>query len=160
MVGHMSYDTVTKVVDSFEAVRRIENYDEKAGVLIFKKFFSLEPRAIKVFSFGRNIDSYSEDLLGNRQVIEHGKHYVKMVSRAIDLLGPDIELLTEILLELGKQHERFGVQPEFYPPMGQALLSALSELLGDKFSEPVRAAWVECYQVLAEDMIRATKAKA
>lgn len=123
------------------------------------RFFALEPRAIKVFSFGRNIASYSEDLLQNRQVIEHGKHYVKMIDRAIDLLGPDIELLTEILIELGRQHERFGVLPEFYPPMGQALLSAFSELLGDKFSEPVRAAWVECYEVMAEDMIRSTESK-
>ena len=113
-----------------------------------------------MFSFGRSIDSYSEDLLRNRQVIEHGKHYVKMVDRAIDLLGPDIELLTEIFLELGKQHERFGVLPEFYPPMGQALLFALSELLGDRFTEPVRDAWVKCYEALADDMIRATQPKA
>ena len=119
------------------------------------RFFSLEPRAIKVFSFGRDVDSYSEDLLQNRRVIEHGKHYVKMVDRAIDLLGPDIELLTEILLELGKQHERLGVEASYYPPMQEALLQTLSELLGDRFSEAVRAAWVKVYKELADDMIRA-----
>lgn len=36
---HLSYHTgtVTKVVTCWEAFRRIEHYDEKAGVLIFKK---------------------------------------------------------------------------------------------------------------------------
>lgn len=36
MVADMSYATVSNVVDSWELMRRIENYQEKAGVELFR----------------------------------------------------------------------------------------------------------------------------
>ena len=79
-----------------------------------------------------------------------------MVDRAINLLGPDTELLTDILLELGTKHERFGVKSSYYPTMGVALIQALQELLGpDKFTTNVKNSWLEVYQALSYDMIRA-----
>jgi nitric oxide dioxygenase len=83
-----------------------------------------------------------------------------MVDRAIALLGPDIELLTDILMELGRQHLKFGVEASFYPPMGQALIHTMEEMLGDKFVSSAKDAWLECYTALAYDMIRAKHSKA
>lgn len=85
---------------------------------------------------------------------------MSMVDRAVGLLGPDIELLTEILLELGVKHERFGVKASYYVPMGQALIQMLEELLGkDKyFTDDVKDSWLEVYQALSYDMIRAKQA--
>jgi nitric oxide dioxygenase len=83
-----------------------------------------------------------------------------MVDRAIGLLGPDIELLTEILIELGEQHSKFGVEACFYPPMGQALIQTMEKQLGKKFTPEIKDAWLECYQALAYDMMRAKNAKA
>jgi methyl-accepting chemotaxis protein len=80
---------------------------------------------------------------------------MKMVDRAIGLLGPDIELLTEILLQLGEKHHHFGVKPSYYPPMGQALINTMADMLGDKFTREIKDAWLETYQALAYDMIRA-----
>lgn len=82
---------------------------------------------------------------------------MKMVDRAINLLGPDIELLTDIMLELGEQHYKFGVQASFYPPMGQALLKVLQKFLGENFTDDMKNAWLETYQALAYDMIRSKK---
>jgi hypothetical protein len=36
MVADMSYTTVSNVVDSWELLRRIDNYQEKGGVMLFK----------------------------------------------------------------------------------------------------------------------------
>jgi hypothetical protein len=36
MVSDMSYETVINVVKSWEALRRIDNYKETAGVKLFK----------------------------------------------------------------------------------------------------------------------------
>jgi hemoglobin-like flavoprotein len=80
---------------------------------------------------------------------------MKMVDRAIGLLGPDIELLTDILIELGEKHNKFGVKPSYYPPMGQALIKTMEDMLGDKFTQEIKDAWLETYQALAYDMIRA-----
>jgi hemoglobin-like flavoprotein len=80
---------------------------------------------------------------------------MKMVDRAINLIGPDIDLLTEILLELGEKHDKFGVKPSYYPPMGQALIITMADMLGDKFTPDIKDACIETYQALAYVMIRA-----
>lgn len=98
-----------------------------------------------------------DKLFHNSRFIAHSKHYVKMVDRAVGLLGPDIELLTEILMELGLQHHKFGVESSFYPPMGQALIATMEELLGDKFKAETKEAWSECYQAMGYDMMRGGK---
>jgi hemoglobin-like flavoprotein len=78
-----------------------------------------------------------------------------MIERAIGLLGPDIDLLTDILLGLGKKHAAFGVRVSHYPHMGRALLDTIQELTGDKFTEDVKHSWLEVYQALSYDMVRA-----
>jgi hypothetical protein len=123
-----------------------------SSVLIFS-FFELEPRAASVFSFGKDIE-LNDDFFKSPRLVKHAKHYMDMVDRAIGLLGPDIELLTEILMELGRQHTKFGVESSFYPPMGHALIHTMEEVLGDKFSSSTKNAWLECYQALAYDMIQ------
>ena len=80
-----------------------------------------------------------------------------MIDKALGMLGPDIELLTDVLLELGEKHVGFGVKPEYFPSMGRSLLAALKSSLGDAFTEEVKSAWVEVYGALSYDMIRGQK---
>jgi hypothetical protein len=37
MVADMSYGTVSHVLDSWELIRRIPNYEERTGTLLFKR---------------------------------------------------------------------------------------------------------------------------
>jgi hypothetical protein len=37
MVSDMSYSTVSDVIDSWEEIRRLPNYEEKTGVALFQK---------------------------------------------------------------------------------------------------------------------------
>lgn len=69
--------------------------------------------------------------------------------------GPDIELLTEILLKLGQKHVRYGVQPEMFPLMGDALVETLSECLGEEFTKETKDAWKETYVEISSDMLKA-----
>jgi hemoglobin-like flavoprotein len=71
------------------------------------------------------------------------------------MLGPDIELLTEIMHELGLKHVRYGVKPEMFPIMGDALVHTLETTLKGNFTEPVKEAWLQVYAALSQDMIRA-----
>jgi len=79
----------------------------------------------------------------------------QMLDTALNMLGPDIELLTEIMTELGVKHVRYGVKPEMFSIMGDALVETLETHLGKDFTEPVREAWLETYKALSQDMIRA-----
>ena len=117
----------------------------------------MEPEAADVFSFGHG-DDLDDEFYKSPRLIRHAVHYMTMVDRAIALLGPDIELLTEILLELGANHQKFGVKSSFYPPMGQSLIMTLEKMLKDQFTPEIKDSWLECYQALAYDMIRAKNA--
>jgi hemoglobin-like flavoprotein len=85
----------------------------------------------------------------------HAAYLIQMIDTALNMLGPDIELLTEIMTELGIKHVRYGVTPEMFPIMGDALIHTLESTLKDDFTEPVKAAWVEVYSALSQDMVRA-----
>ena len=69
---------------------------------------------------------------------------MQMIDKALGMLGPDIELLTEILLDLGKKHVTYGVKPEYFPSMGRALVFTVETMLGEEhFTRQVKDAWVE-----------------
>ena len=55
--------------------------------------FEIEPDSMVLFGIPReNAD------LKDSNFVQHAKHYVRMVSQALELLGPDVELLTDILV--------------------------------------------------------------
>ena len=86
----------------------------------------------------------------------HAAYLLQMLDTALSMLGPDIELLSDILApDLGHKHLRYGVTPEMFHLMGDALLYILKETLGDGFTESIKASWVETYVALSQDMIRA-----
>ena len=60
-------------------------------------------------------------------------------------------------MELGEKHARYGVRPEYFPSMGRALVDTIESLLKDKFTREVKDAWIEVYNGLSYDMIRAQK---
>jgi hemoglobin-like flavoprotein len=76
-----------------------------------------------------------------------------MFDSAINLLGPDIDLLTDIMFDLGKKHVRYGVHAEMYPIMGICLIDTLREILGDTFTKSQIESWKETYRALTLDMI-------
>ena len=88
-------------------------------------------------------------------VLIHAKRMIDMIDAALDMLGPDAELLTEILRELGSRHARYGVKPQFFPFMGEALIEALEDTLGkETWTDEVEAAWTTVYDELSHDMMR------
>jgi hypothetical protein len=78
--------------------------------------FDLEPEAKAIFGFGKSgKEEISKELIDSRRFTTHAKYFIQMIDKALGMLGPDIELLTEILLDLGKKHVNYGVKPEFFP---------------------------------------------
>lgn len=82
---------------------------------------------------------------------------IQMLDTALHMLGPDIELLTEIMLELGTKHVRYGVLPEMFPIMGDCLIWTLETTLPDGLTDVEKQSWINTYKSLSHDMIRAFK---
>ena len=56
-----------------------------------------------------------------------------------------------------KKHVNVKVQPEYYPIVGQVLLTAMQDVLGDVANEQVLNAWEEAYSFLAVVFIQQEK---
>lgn len=90
----------------------------------------------------------------------HAAYLIQMLDTALNMLGPDTDLLNDILAELGQKHVRYGVRPEMFPVMGVCLIDTLEEVLKDTVMTPsVKEAWSVTYKSLSDEMIKAQKSK-
>eukprot|EP00522_Entomoneis_paludosa_P009093 CAMPEP_0172458066 /NCGR_PEP_ID=MMETSP1065-20121228/25655_1 /TAXON_ID=265537 /ORGANISM="Amphiprora paludosa, Strain CCMP125" /LENGTH=81 /DNA_ID=CAMNT_0013212135 /DNA_START=1 /DNA_END=246 /DNA_ORIENTATION=+ len=80
-----------------------------------------------------------------------------MLDTAFAMLGPDSELLTEIMIDLGHKHKVYGVGVEMFPLMREALLHTMKETLGSKFGTKEAQALEEVYNELSSDMASVQK---
>ena len=87
-------------------------------------------------------------------VLIHAKQLIAMFDTVIPLLGPDEEILTEILSQLGRRHKNYGVKAEYFEIMGHAIQSALKETLKEEWTAQVDDAWTEIYNELSSEIVR------
>jgi hemoglobin-like flavoprotein len=86
------------------------------------------------------------------------KILLKSFDRALDMIGPADEVVSDILKEVGISHGKMGVKPQYFSALGVALLDMLENNLSRAdFDDDVKAAWVEVYTALSNDMIQAMK---
>jgi len=83
---------------------------------------------------------------------EQGDKLMQMLRFAVQELDNPEQFATTFR-DLGKRHVRYGVRKGHYALVGAALLSAIAELLGDRFTPPVRDAWTTFYDAMAETML-------
>eukprot|EP00536_Pseudo-nitzschia_multiseries_P006943 jgi/Psemu1/16489/gm1.16489_g len=110
MVAELNYDTASTVIDTWEALKRKQNYEATVGTLLFIKFFALVPDAKAIFGWSSETETTTttdeDEFSRSPTFLEHAKHFVRFLNSAIDMLGPDLEMLTEIFLELGQRQRR------------------------------------------------------
>ncbi|SDR78744.1 nitric oxide dioxygenase [Halopseudomonas litoralis] len=66
-----------------------------------------------------------------------------------------LELLGDAVSLIVQKHVSLNIQPEHYPIVGECLLAAIKEVLGDAASDAVLGAWGEAYGQLADILIGA-----
>jgi hemoglobin-like flavoprotein len=83
------------------------------------------------------------------------KKLVDMLNTIVTRLD-QLDELTEEIIAMAKRHEGYGVKPEHYGPVGEALMWTLKVGMGSEWNEELREGWTKCYGVLANAMIGAT----
>ena len=126
---------------------------ETAGVLLFRHIFRIAPQALALFSFkdcaGGNV---CDELFENKVLRKHAAKVVLTVDKAVGLLKK-LDKLIPILVDLGKTHVNYGVEPAHYEVVGEALLATLSDALGDGYTTEVHEAWAAVWDIVKTTMI-------
>ncbi len=150
----MLTDTDKKLV--VESWRRVVPIEATAADLFYKRLFELEPAYRKLFP--PRLDEQKKKLIRMLQFIVKSMDW--MDSQWQDDVAPEEDLCI-VVLAMGKRHDRLYKVPEAsYDTVGEALLWALEQGLGDAFTPEIRAAWTKLYNVLATTMKMGAKAGA
>lgn len=127
---------ITAVQDSFAQVAPIA---ETAAEIFYARLFAIAPQ-VKPFFQG--------------DMGEQGAKLMATLGAVVGGLG-DLNATLPAARELAIRHVAYGVLPEHYPPVGEALIYALSEGLGDGFTPDIENAWLTAYGALSGAMIDA-----
>lgn len=78
--------------------------------------------------------------------------FVTALGHAVSHVG-DLEELTPFLRQLARGHRKFGVRPEHFAVVGEALLATLADFLGEGWTEQLAGDWTTAFQLVASVMI-------
>ena len=107
--------------------------------LFYGRLFAVDPSLRKLF---------------RDDMIEQGRNLTSMLSVAAANVGKP-ERITVALRQLGQRHRAYGVKPEHFAKVEDALLFALEHALIDVFTPEVKAAWQAAYALLSSTMLEA-----
>lgn len=79
-------------------MRRIDDYEGVAGSILFERLFEKCPSTKALFGFFP-LDKNDESVVKCETFMKHARYMIQMLDRALNMLGPDAELLAEILEE-------------------------------------------------------------
>ncbi|CAI2013978.1 hypothetical protein SEUBUCD646_0G04790 [Saccharomyces eubayanus] len=65
----------------------------------------------------------------------------------------DLSVLMDHVKQIGHKHRALQIKPEHYPIVGEYLLKAIREVLGDAATPEIISAWGEAYQAIADVFI-------
>jgi hemoglobin-like flavoprotein len=65
----------------------------------------------------------------------------------------NLEAIVPALVSMGARHQGYGVRPEHYATVGQALLESMAGIGGDDWRDEYTAAWAAAYGVVRDTML-------
>jgi hemoglobin-like flavoprotein len=113
---------------------------DAAATIFYDRLFELDPSLRPMFAH--------TDMAGQRRNL---MQTLTVVVKSIDRLAE----IVPAVQALGRRHAGYGVKPEHFATVGQALLDTLAVGLGEAFTPDVREAWTTAYGVLADVMMEA-----
>jgi hemoglobin-like flavoprotein len=130
----MTPDQVKLVQQSFAQVAPIA---DQAAVMFYDRLFEIAP-AVKPLFHG--------------DMAEQRRKLMATLAAVVSGLG-DIESILPTASALAKRHVGYGVRPEHYESVGEALLWTLQRGLGPAWTKDTAAAWSAAYATLSGFMV-------
>lgn len=129
----MKAETVMLVQSSWA---EIGSASEQFGYAFYRNLFELAPGVRSLFR-----EPVAAQAVKLSAMIDMAVHRLKR---------PDG--LEAALMALGAGHVKFGVTPQHYEIVGQALIKTISDILADRMSVELEHAWRDVYKLISETM--------
>ncbi|HWU83158.1 MAG TPA: globin domain-containing protein [Methylophilaceae bacterium] len=108
--------------------------------VFYQNLFTSHPELKHVFNMGNQANGAQQQSLAAA---------VFAYASNIDQL----ENLTPVVRRIAHKHASLGIKPEQYPIVGQHLLGAIKQTLGEAATTPLLQAWEQAYGMLADTLI-------
>ena len=125
------------------------------------RIFEIAPAAKGLYSFYDPKDPAmkEESFYEHPAFVTHAVGVVRMLDAAVNMLGPDLDVVSSVLEGIGSRHVHYGVVPEHYPIVGEALLATLEAALGkDGWTDDVKLGWTTIFSFVSSTMIKGATA--
>lgn len=121
---------------------------EEHGQTITKRFYEMmfenHPELLNIFNHANQKQGRQQQALANA---------VYAAAANIDNLGN----ILPVVKQIGEKHRSLGIKPEHYPIVGENLLAAIKDVLGDAATDDIMEAWEKAYGVIADAFISVEK---
>lgn len=118
---------------------------EVHGVTITKTFyknmFEKHPELLNIFNHTNQEKGRQQTALANT-----------VYAAAVHI--ENLEAILPAVMQIAHKHRSLGILPEHYPIVGENLLQAIKEVLGDAATDDIINAWAEAYGVIADIFIQ------
>lgn len=135
----MSAPTQQQILLVKSSFAKVAPIAEVAAELFYARLFEIAPD-VKPF--------FKSDMKGQGRKLMTTLNLVVASLHNLDSIMPAVQALAV-------KHVAYGVIPEHYTKVGEALLWTLEKGLGNDFTEPTRQAWIATYDTLSGAMIAA-----
>lgn len=108
--------------------------------VFYKNLFEAHPELLNVFNHANQAQGRQQAALANA---------VYAAAVHID----NLENILPAVVQIAHKHVSLGIKPEHYPIVGEFLLKAIKEVLGDAATDEILTAWEAAYGVIADAFI-------
>jgi hemoglobin-like flavoprotein len=131
-----------------ESFKKLENRLPELGEAVCARLFEISPETRQLFKGDMQEQhiKLAKTLAEFARVKSRSQHFLPVTGKGGEAIIPGVGAL-------GTRHEtEYGVRPEHYAFMREALLHALVRLLGKEFNEDIAIAWGETFDMIAKAM--------
>lgn len=134
MLSQKTIDLVKSTVPALEA------NGTKVTSTFYKMMFEAHPELLNIFNHVNQAQGRQQTALAN-MVIAAAKHI------------EHLEALLSDVTQVSHKHRGLGIKPEHYPIVGEFILKAIKEVMGDAATDEIINAWAEAYGAIAQVFI-------
>lgn len=137
----LSPQTITVIKST---VPVLEEHGTAITTVFYKNLFEAHPELLNIFNHANQAKGRQQAALANT-----------VYAAALHI--ENLEAILPAVVQIANKHVSLGIKPEHYPIVGEYLLKAIKEVLGDAATDDIINAWAEAYGMIADAFIGVEK---